>query len=112
MRAMGIKTVLPPLLFALTVSAYAPIWTAATVVSVSNRPARYRVPAAVEYTVRIDNTEYVVEQARRPFSSQGPKEMFAPGEAVELTQDGEDHVFLRKGATDQKRFRIVRVVRH
>ena len=110
---MGMKAVLLALLFALGLSAEAPTWTAGTVVSVANRAARYRVSsAAVEYTVRIDNTEYVVEQARRPFSSQGPKEIFAPGEAVQLKRDGEDHVLLRKGATDEKRLRIVRVIRH
>jgi len=105
---MGIKTVLLALLFTLALSAQ---WTPGTVVSVASRAARYRVPAAVEYTVRIDSTEYIVEQTRRPFSSQGPKEIFAPGETVQLTRDGEDYVLLRKGATDKKRFRVVRVVR-
>src|SRR4051812_20826274 len=103
--AMGIKTVLLLLLFTLALSA---AWTPGTVVSVATRPARYRVPAAVEYTVRIDSAEYVVEQTRRPFASEMPKEIFAPGEAVQLSQDGEDHVLLRKSAIDRKRLRIVR----
>jgi hypothetical protein len=106
---MGIKTALLVFLFTISLSAG---WTPGTVVSVATRTAQYRVPAAVEYTVRIDSTEYVVEQTRHMFASQGPKEIFAIGEAVQLSQDGESYVLLRTSTIDKKRLRIVRVVRH
>jgi hypothetical protein len=81
-----------------------------------NRPSRplttrYWAPAKVEYTVRIESTDYVVVQVRRLGDGQAQKKIFATGEAVEVSKDGKNYILLRSAATAQKRLRVVRAVR-
>ena len=117
---MAIKTVLLALLFAMVLSADAPTWTSGTVVWVVNRPSRLvmagpksfaSAPARVEYTVRIESTDYVLVQVRRLGGGRTQKKTFVTGEAVEISKDGKNYLFLRSATTDQKRLRIVRAVR-
>ena len=115
--AMGIKTFLLALLFALGLSADVPTWSPGTVVSVVNRPARlmtppYYAPSRIEYTVRIESTDYVAVQVRHLGETKAEKKPFAAGEAVETSKDGKSYLLLRSATTAQKRLRIVRVARH
>ena len=100
------------LLLALTLNAQAPNWTQGKVVAIATRPAAYRISPAVEYTIQVASTEYVVEQASRMFVKSPPKEIFSLSETVDMWKDGTTHVLLKSDTTERKRLRIVRVMRH
>lgn len=97
------------LLMICTASAKTREWMDGTVAAINHVSARLmKNSASVEYTIRTDRGDYVLEDAAFTYYTGAPKDILSIGDVVQLSPDGSKHALLKAGAT-QKRLRLIRV---
>jgi hypothetical protein len=86
-------------------------WLSGTVAAVESHPARVmRESAAVEYTIRTESANYVLEDAAFSYYTGPPKEFLGVGDIVHISLDGSKHALIQR-SSGEKRLRVIRVSR-
>ena len=89
-------------------SAKDPQWTGGSVISVEHIPSRMmQHNASTNYTVRLEGTEYVLEDGAATYYGGSPKDIFAIGDNVQIVIEGSKHAKVKMPAGKEKRLRIV-----
>jgi hypothetical protein len=71
-------------------------WMSGTVIAVEHLSARaFQSKPSVEYTTRSDGVEYVVQKVALTYFSESPREIFAIGDRVEISPDGDKYAFIK-----------------